>query len=166
MTIYYFFHLLPSIKRFVSHTPQFKMHRYIHRLRYCSPPLFPKLYGYLLQKTSNLNLKPISKPGVPNRGPSGPPGGHGTLNGGHGYKIEFWGAMEDFRGATTQVNFQSKCTNYDANHQLLLMQPTFRGDGKEVMRKHLCQCCQVTIFVCVCVVIAGRLKRELFVVVI
>ena len=46
------------------------------------------------------------KPGVPNRGPSGPPGGHGTLKGGHGYKIEFWGAMEDFRGATTQqVNF-------------------------------------------------------------
>ena len=44
--------------------------------------------------------------GVPNRGPSGPPGGHGTLKGDHGYEIEFWGAMEDFRGATTQqVNF-------------------------------------------------------------
>ena len=41
-----------------------------------------------------------SRTGVPNRGPSGPPGGHGTLKGGHGYKIEFWGAMEDFRGAT------------------------------------------------------------------
>ena len=50
--------------------------------------------------------KGIKAAGVPNRGPSGPPGGHGTLKGGHGYKIEFWGAMEDFRGATTQqVNF-------------------------------------------------------------
>ena len=35
-----------------------------------------------------------------------PTGGHGTLKGGHGYKMEFWGAVEDFRGATAQeVNF-------------------------------------------------------------
>ena len=36
------------------------------------------------------------------RGPYGPPGGHGSAQGSHGKNIVFWGATGGVRGATAQ----------------------------------------------------------------
>ena len=67
---------------------------------------------------------------VPNRGPSGPPGGHVILRGATGTKLNIGGPWEiegghgRLRGATKQyVNFEFKFTNCKEYSQLRICRP-------------------------------------------
>ena len=60
------------------------------------------LFINIFTKGRKLKMKPhhvlISRPGVPNRGPSGPPGGHGALKGATGTKSNFGGPWKILGG--------------------------------------------------------------------